>query len=168
MKARDPAALAYAVKKSCENKADVVAADEREGGIRATLNLGHTFGHAIETGLGYGAWLHGEAVSAGTVMANDLSVALGWIEPGLAERAEALFVLAETPVRLPEGGPMTLEVFRETMSVDKKVENGALRLVLLKGKLGECVITADYDDALLDATINKFVAMQDERAVAVE
>ena len=85
---RDADATAYAVERSCINKAEVVAQDEREGGVRATLNLGHTFGHAIETATGYGSWLHGEAVAAGTVMAADLSVRLGWIEPDIRDRYE--------------------------------------------------------------------------------
>lgn len=135
--ARDQAALAFAVKRSCENKADVVAADERETGERALLNLGHTFGHAIETGLGYGVWLHGEAVAAGTMIAAELSKRLGWLPGDDVSRVERLFLRAGLPVRAPElGGEKYLELMRH----DKKVEGGKLRLVLLK-KIGEGVLT---------------------------
>ncbi|CAN0114611.1 unnamed protein product [Heterosigma akashiwo] len=154
--ARDPAALAYAVKRSCENKAEVVAEDEKEAGVRATLNLGHTFGHAIESGLGYGAWLHGEAVSAGTVMAADMSERLGWITPELRDRAVALLARARLPVDVPRDGAMTPDVFRKYMAVDKKVENGQLRLILLKGALGNCVFTGDFDAAKLDEVLEKY------------
>lgn len=154
---RDPAVLAEAVKRSCENKAAVVAADEREAGARATLNLGHTFGHAIEHGLGYGAWLHGEAVSAGTVMAADMSVRLGWIEPALYERAVKLLQRANLPVELPEDCPLTVEDFRKVMAVDKKVADGLLRLILLRGDLGGCEFTGDYDRSKLEETLEAFV-----------
>jgi 3-dehydroquinate synthase len=148
--ARDPAVLAEAIERSCRNKAEVVAADEREAGVRATLNLGHTFGHAIETGMGYGAWLHGEAVAAGMVMAADLSCRLGWLsEPDVA-RIRALIARARLPVQAP---PMfTAEQFRSFMSVDKKVQAGKLRLVLLKS-IGEAIVTADVPPATLDETL---------------
>jgi 3-dehydroquinate synthase len=135
-----------------------VALDEREGdaGIRATLNLGHTFGHAVETGLGYGAWLHGEAVSLGMVMAADMSVRLGWVEPAIYERTVALLERARLPVALPKGSGMTYEKFAETMSIDKKVSDGVLRLILLKGPLGKCVFTSDYDPAKLRETIETY------------
>ena len=153
--ARDRAALVHAVTESCVNKAAVVAADEREGGVRATLNLGHTFGHAVETATGYGAWLHGEAVAAGTAMAADLSARLGWIEPGLAERAVTLLRDGcRLPVEVPAS--MTPAQFKDIMAVDKKVKDGVLRLVLLKGPLGGCVVTGDYDAAALDATLARF------------
>ena len=127
--ARDTEALAWAIERSCRNKAEVVAADETEQGERALLNLGHTFGHAIETGLGYGEWLHGEAVAAGTMMAAELSRRLGWIDAGAVARIEALFERA----RLPVWGPrMGVERYVELMSHDKKVEAGKLRLVLLR------------------------------------
>ena len=119
--ARDPASMITMIKRSCENKAEVVAQDEREGGVRATLNLGHTFGHAVETGLGYGEWLHGEAVSVGTVMAVDMSKRLGWIDDELADRAVALLKRANLPVALPEDCPLTVDDFRNTMAIDKKV-----------------------------------------------
>eukprot|EP00878_Enallax_costatus_P003480 GHUV01003693.1.p1 GENE.GHUV01003693.1~~GHUV01003693.1.p1 ORF type:complete len:444 (+),score=58.55 GHUV01003693.1:282-1613(+) len=149
--ARDPETVAIAVERSCINKAEVVAADEKEGGVRATLNLGHTFGHAIETATGYGTYLHGEAVSIGMVMAADMSVRLGWIEPTILERTKTLLLRANLPVTPPES--MTIAQFKELMSVDKKVQDGKLRLVLLKGPLGGCVVTGDFDPAKLDETL---------------
>jgi 3-dehydroquinate synthase len=151
---RDPTALAYAIQRSCVNKAEVVAADEREGGVRATLNLGHTFGHAIETCSGYGAWLHGEAVAAGTSMAADMSRRLGWIDEGLEKRIDALFVRCKLPTRPPSG--MTAAQFRGAMAVDKKVLDGKLRLVLLQGQLGGCVVTGDFELAALEETLQTF------------
>jgi len=135
--ARDPASLIYAVHRSCANKAEVVAADERESGERALLNLGHTFGHAIETGMGYGEWLHGEAIAAGTLIAAELSCALGWIDAGLVARIEKLFVRAGLPVMAPRLGAAR---YLELMSHDKKVQDGKLRLVLLRG-LGQAVVS---------------------------
>ncbi len=149
--ARDPAALVEAIYRSCRNKAEVVAADEKEAGVRALLNLGHTFGHAIETGMGYGAWLHGEAVAAGMVMAADLSRRLGWLNEAEVTRIRALIERARLPVQAPP--VLTATRFRELMSVDKKVLAGKLRLVLLK-QLGEAVITADVPAAVLDETLN--------------
>lgn len=154
MLARDPGALAYAVKRSCENKAEVVAADEREGGVRATLNLGHTFGHAIETGIGYGGWLHGEAVGAGTVMAADMSLRLGWIDETLFNRIVNLLKRAKVPIAPPDS--MDVQTFKTIMAVDKKVADGLLRLILLKGPLGNCVFTGDYDRKALDDTLAAF------------
>lgn len=161
MIARDPAALEHAMLASCENKAAVVAADEREGGVRATLNLGHTFGHAIEAAMGYGTWLHGEAVAAGMVMATEMSRRLGWLPPhpsdppgeagtAAVRRVEALLARASLPVRPPPS--MTLETFMTYMSVDKKVESGVLKLVLLR-RVGDAVVTADYDREVLYDTI---------------
>ncbi|CAI5467405.1 unnamed protein product [Closterium sp. Yama58-4] len=152
--ARDPAALAFAIKRSCENKAAVVAADEKEGGLRATLNLGHTFGHAIENGLGYGEWLHGEAVAAGTVMAAHMSHRMGWIDAALRDRITAIIKKARLPTRPPSA--VTKEQFRSLMAVDKKVADGQLRLILLKGSLGDCVFTGDFDKAALEATLDEF------------
>uniref|UniRef100_A0A7N0UIH7 3-dehydroquinate synthase n=1 Tax=Kalanchoe fedtschenkoi TaxID=63787 RepID=A0A7N0UIH7_KALFE len=152
--ARDPAAMTYAIKRSCENKAEVVSLDEREGGVRATLNLGHTFGHAIETGLGYGEWLHGEAVAAGTVMAVDLSYRLGWIDESLVKRVRKILTEANLPTSPPES--VTVEVFKSVMAVDKKVADGLLRLILLKGPLGNCVFTGEYDRQALDDTLHAF------------
>jgi len=148
--ARDPEALAYAIHRSCLNKAEVVAADERESGVRATLNLGHSFGHAIETGMGYGNWLHGEAIAAGMVMASDLSRRLKWLSAADITRIEKLIRRARLPVRAP--GTLSAARFLELMAVDKKVLDGRLRLVLLK-RLGEAVVTDDYPRAELEATL---------------
>ncbi len=140
--ARDGDLLAEAVERSCANKAEVVAADEFEtakDGGRALLNLGHTFGHAIETGMGYGEWLHGEAVAAGTVMAAELSRRLGWIGQADVARIVVLLKRAELPVRGPELGA---DRYLELMSHDKKVIAGSLRLVLLR-RLGDAVTSAD-------------------------
>ncbi|KAF6257353.1 hypothetical protein COO60DRAFT_1271387 [Scenedesmus sp. NREL 46B-D3] len=152
--ARDPEAVAHAVERSCINKAEVVAADEKEGGVRATLNLGHTFGHAIETATGYGTLLHGEAVSIGMVMAADMSVRLGWIDASILERMRALLQASKLPITPPES--MSIASFKELMAVDKKVQAGKLRLVLLKGPLGGCVVTGDFDPAKLDETLAAF------------
>ncbi|KAL1316022.1 3-dehydroquinate synthase, chloroplastic [Arachis duranensis] len=152
--ARDPAALAYAIKRSCENKAEVVSLDEKESGMRATLNLGHTFGHAIETGVGYGQWLHGEAVAAGTVMAVDMSYRLGWIDDSIVKRVGDILKQAKLPTTPPE--IMTVDMFKSVMAVDKKVADGLLRLILLKGPLGNCVFTGDYDRKALDDTLHAF------------
>ncbi len=148
--ARDAEALAYAIHRSCRNKAEVVAADERESGVRATLNLGHSFGHAIETGLGYGAWLHGEAIAAGMTMAADLSHRLGWLTAAEVARIEKLIRRARLPVRAPAS--LTPERLLELMAVDKKVQDGRLRLVLLK-RLGEAVVTGECPRAELEATL---------------
>ncbi len=152
--ARDPATVAYAVKRSCENKAEVVSLDEREGGVRATLNLGHTFGHAIEAGIGYGGWLHGEAVAAGTVMSADMSLRMGWIDETLFNRALELLKRANLPVSPPDS--MNIQTFKSIMAVDKKVADGLLRLILLKGSLGNCVFTGEYDPKALDQTLSAF------------
>ncbi len=147
---RDRASLAHAIERSCRNKAEVVAADEREAGQRALLNLGHTFGHAIETGMGYGEWLHGEAVAAGMAMAAQLSRRLGWIEATAEQRIRALIGRARLPVTPPSAlGP---EDFLRLMAVDKKVLEGKLRLVLLRG-IGEAVVTEDFDPRALRATL---------------
>lgn len=147
--ALDKDALAYAVYRSCENKAEVVAADERETGERALLNLGHTFGHAIETGLGYGEWLHGEAIAAGTLIAAELSRRLGWIDTEKVGRIERLFVRAGLPV---SGAPLGAERYLELMRHDKKVEGGKLRLVLLK-EIGKAVISDCASEAMIIAAI---------------
>ena len=147
LRALDPDAIAYAIHRSCEIKAQVVSEDEREGGIRAILNLGHTFGHAIETGMGYGNWLHGEAVGAGMVLAAQTSQRLGWIDEADVTRARALIRAAGLPDVAPDLG---LETWLDYMGHDKKVESGKLRFVLLK-KLGEAVITGDVPrDVLSD------------------
>ncbi|HET8729729.1 MAG TPA: 3-dehydroquinate synthase [Moraxellaceae bacterium] len=149
--ARDPAALAEAIRRSCENKAAVVAADEFEqNDVRALLNLGHTFGHAIETGMGYGTWLHGEAVATGMLMAADLSCRLGWLAPADVERVRALLVAAELPVVPP---PMAADEYLRHMAVDKKVKDGQLKLVLLRA-LGDAVVSRAPAD-LLRATLEQ-------------
>ncbi|QNH06194.1 3-dehydroquinate synthase [Pseudomonas sp. B11D7D] len=150
LRALDNAALTYAIERSCVAKARVVGADEREAGVRATLNLGHTFGHAIETEQGYGVWLHGEAVAAGTVMALEMSHRLGWLSTQDRDRGVCLLQAAGLPVVPPLD--MTPEQFLEHMAVDKKVLDGQLRLVLLK-RLGEAVVTSDYPREILDATL---------------
>jgi len=147
----DKEALAYAVKRSCENKADVVAQDEREGGLRAILNLGHTFGHAIETAQGYGNWLHGEAVAAGMVMAADLSWRRGAISKDDLVRIIKLLEHANLPTKAP--ADMSPEVFKSLMGVDKKVLDGRLRLVLLEA-MGKAIITSDIDADLLQQTFD--------------
>ncbi len=150
LRSLDAAALTEAIRRSCAAKARVVGADERESGIRAILNLGHTFGHAIETHQGYGVWLHGEAVSAGTVMALEMSCRLGWLSVADRDRAVRLLARAGLPVTPPVD--MTPEDFLRHMAVDKKVIDGQLRLVLLK-RLGEAVVTADFPREVLEATL---------------
>lgn len=152
----DALSLTYAIRRSCEIKADVVAKDETEGGIRAILNLGHTFGHAIEAKQGYGNWLHGEAVAAGMVMAVDLSCRLGWLEPGVLARSVALLQAANLPVKAPKG--MAVEDFLEAMSVDKKNVEGKIRLVLLKA-LGEACVTDAFDQQLMRSVIRDNIAV---------
>lgn len=143
--ARDRAALAYAILRSCEHKAEVVAADERETGERALLNLGHTFGHAIESGLGYGVWLHGEAVAAGTVLAAELSARMGMLTESDVARVRRVFESARLPIRAPKLG---VDRYLELMGHDKKVDAGRLRLVLLRA-LGSAFLTAQFpEDAL--------------------
>jgi 3-dehydroquinate synthase len=144
--ARDKAALAYAVKRCCEIKAWVVGQDEREQGLRAILNFGHTFGHAIETGLGYGAWLHGEAVGCGMVMASDLSVRLGLMPAQFLPRMQRLIARAGLPVVGPDLGA---ERYLELMRVDKKSEGGAIRFVLVEG-LGRAGLHAAPDELVAE------------------
>lgn len=148
--ARDTAALSYAIERSCQCKADIVAADERESGQRALLNLGHTFGHAIETGAGYGSWLHGEAVAAGMAMAADLSARHGWLDTATAGRIRELLKRARLPVDPP--GEISKERFLELMSVDKKVDSSGLRLILLDS-IGKAKVCSDYDARLLGQTL---------------
>ncbi|MBW8307746.1 MAG: 3-dehydroquinate synthase [Thiobacillus sp.] len=149
LRALDPAAITHAIHRSCEIKAQVVGQDEREGGIRAILNLGHTFGHAIETGMGYGNWLHGEAVAAGMVMAAQTSQRLGWISEADVERTRALIRAAGLPDVAPDLG---VDTYLEYMGHDKKVEGGKMRFVLLK-KLGEAVITGDVPADVLTGVL---------------
>lgn len=150
---RDTAALVYAIAHSCQDKADIVSADERESGQRALLNLGHTFGHAIETGMGYGEWLHGEAVAAGMAIAVKLSCRLGWLDKETEMRVNRLLKLA----RLPIEPPVTLshERMMSLMSVDKKVMNGNLRLVLLKG-IGSALVTDQFETLDIIQTLNEY------------
>jgi 3-dehydroquinate synthase len=139
---RDAEALSYAIARSCQDKADIVAADEKEQGQRALLNLGHTFGHAIETGLGYGKWLHGEGVACGMAMAAELSMKLGWIDGDSVARIRNILTRARLPVDPP--AEISAERFMELMSVDKKVLDGQLRLVLLKS-IGASIVTGEFD-----------------------
>jgi 3-dehydroquinate synthase len=146
--ARDKAVLGYAVRRSCEIKADVVGQDEKEQGLRAILNFGHTIGHAIESGLGYGEWLHGEAVACGMVLAADLSQRLGLMPAGFVERLRALIERAGLPVRPPRLGA---ERYLQLMRVDKKAEAGAIRFVLIES-LGQAGLHA-VPDAVIAETL---------------
>lgn len=151
---RDPKALAYAVRRSCENKAQIVAEDELERtGKRALLNYGHTFGHAIETHAGYENWLHGEAVACGMLMAATLSVRLKWLTGQDYERIEKLLDAAKLPKRPPEG--MNASRFMELMAIDKKSRAGRLRLVLLKG-IGHAVLVSDFSVARLQEVLKEY------------
>lgn len=156
--AREPAALMYIIEQSCRNKACVVATDERESGQRALLNLGHTFGHAIETATGYCEWLHGEAVAVGLCMAAHLSMTMGWITPEAFERTQSLIRAAGLPVLPPH---LSSGRLRELMAIDKKVKDNRLRLVLLKG-IGSAVVTAEFDNKTLAATLGHFTAAATE------
>jgi shikimate kinase / 3-dehydroquinate synthase len=153
--AKDPHALAYAIQRSCEIKADVVRQDEKETGLRAILNFGHTFGHAIEAGLGYGEWLHGEAVGCGIVMAADLSQRLGYISDAEKMRVKALVKAAGLPVVAPDLG---VERWLELMQVDKKNEGGQIKFILIK-PLGTPLITTVPNETLL-ATIKACTGQQ--------
>lgn len=150
-------AVGEAIFRSCTCKAEVVAKDEREGGLRAILNLGHTFGHAIETFAGYGNWLHGEAVGVGMIMAADLSAREGSITREECKRAARLVSQAGLPEKPPES--MTPEDFMNLMAVDKKNVDGQLRLVLLRA-LGDAVVTADAAAENLAATLAEFCRHQ--------
>ncbi len=146
--AREPAALAHAVQRCCEIKATVVASDERETGLRAILNFGHTFGHAIETGMGYGQWLHGEAVGCGMVLASELSVRLGLMPAAFAERMRRLCERARLPVRAPDLGA---DRYLELMRVDKKSEGGEIRFIVIEA-LGRAALRP-VPDALVRETL---------------
>lgn len=147
--ALDEAAISEAIYRSCQNKADVVARDEHENGERALLNLGHTFGHAIENAMGYGVWLHGEAVAAGTMMAADLSQRMDWLTNEELKRMRAVLTKANLPLDPPKLG---VEKYLDLMQLDKKVADGKIRLVLQQG-IGKSVITSDYDVEKLKATL---------------
>ncbi len=151
--ARDKQALAYAIERSCINKAEIVAEDETETGIRATLNLGHTFGHAIETGAGYGHYLHGEAVAIGTCQAADLSWRLGLLTEQDVARIIALFKRAKLPVDPPE--QIDSERFLELMAVDKKNVDGQIRLILLQ-KIGMATLPVDVPREQLEMTLKTY------------
>ena len=146
LRGNDSAAMAYAIRRSCEIKASVVQQDEREGGLRAILNFGHTFGHAIESGLGYGQWLHGEAVGCGMVMAADLSQRLGYIDSATRARIVAVTKAAGLPVVAPDLGQ---ERWLELMQVDKKNEGGDIKFILLK-PFGTALITKAPKEKLLE------------------
>lgn len=148
--ARDFSALNFAIARSCQDKADIVAEDERESGRRALLNLGHTFGHAIETGLGYGQYLHGEAVAIGMCLAAQLSARLGWMSNADVTRITALIEKMALPTNIPKG--LAAADMLELMRVDKKVLNSKVRLVLLQG-IGKAIITDQYDPLLLEKTL---------------
>ncbi|MEX2517649.1 MAG: 3-dehydroquinate synthase [Gammaproteobacteria bacterium] len=151
--ARDNAALTFAIERSCQNKADVVAADEREANQRALLNLGHTFGHAIETTLQYRDWLHGEAVATGMLMAADLSARLGWLATADVDRIKTLLLAAGLPVVPPMQA--SVATMQQHMQVDKKARDGVVFLVLLEA-LGKAVLTDKYPPAALTATLEHF------------
>lgn len=155
--ARDHDALSYAIEISCQCKAEVVAADEREGGIRALLNLGHTFGHAIESGAGYGNWLHGEAVGIGMLMAADLSYREGWLTEQEVQRVKNIIQASKLPVTLPN--IMTYEKFMDLMRVDKKVRDGKINFVLYH-KLGDAKVTHNFSAEHLRQTIEHFSITQ--------
>lgn len=150
---RDPEAISYAIEVSCQCKAEIVAADEREGGVRALLNLGHTFGHAIESGAGYGNWLHGEAVGIGMLMAADLSMREGWISEQDVQQVKDLIKAARLPVQLP--AMMNYAVFMDLMRVDKKVRDGKINFVLYN-TLGDAKVTHDFKADNLRKTIEHF------------
>ena len=152
--AREPEALSEAIERSCQNKADIVAQDEKEAGIRALFNLGHTFGHAIEAGMGYGVWLHGEAISAGTMQAVYMSKLLGDLTEADQERTAAILERARLPIVPPTVAEMDKAKFLDLMSGDKKVQAGTVRLVLLKA-IGEAYVTGDYPQALLERTLDE-------------
>lgn len=150
----DEQVLSYAIYRSCQNKAEVVAADEHEAGERALLNLGHTFGHAIENAMGYGVWLHGEAVAAGTLLAADLSQRLGWLNKHDMARITAIFQAAKLPLTPPK---LTPENYLALMQLDKKVADGQIRLVLQQG-IGKAIMTAEYDKTMLNQTLEAIAA----------
>ncbi len=155
--ARDPQALSFAIERSCGDKAEIVAKDEKEAGLRALFNLGHTFGHAIEAGMGYGNWLHGEAVSAGTMQAVLLSRLMGNIEQIDLERIKNLFERVALPTYPPSVAEMDNQTFLDLMAGDKKAKAGMIRLVLLK-RIGEAYVTGDYPATLLEQTLTQWRA----------
>jgi 3-dehydroquinate synthase len=163
---REDSAVQHMIQKSCEIKANIVENDEKESGVRALLNLGHTFGHAIEASSGYGTWLHGEAVAAGTVMAATMSNQVGWIDEQLLQRIITLFQKFQLPIDLENPqieeeskslNQFTAQGFLDLMSVDKKVADGRLNLILLKNTLGTAIITDEYNQTILSEIVHKFI-----------
>lgn len=150
--AREPEALGHAIERSCRNKTEVVVADEREAGVRALLNLGHTFGHAIETATGYSEWLHGEAVAVGILMAARMSQVLGQLSAEDCERTRRMLEAAGLPTVAP---PISVQDFLKLMAVDKKVAHGTIRLVLLR-QIGDAYLTGDYSQKALHDTLEEF------------
>jgi 3-dehydroquinate synthase len=150
LNALEPEALTFAVERSCKNKAEVVTKDERETGERALLNFGHTFGHAIEAGMGYGSWLHGEAVAAGMVMAARLSERLGLISKSDVKRVVDILVRAKLPVAAPDLG---VDRYLDLMGHDKKVEGGRVKFILLR-RPGEAFVSTQYDAAALQTVLS--------------
>lgn len=149
----DNAAITYAIEQSCQCKANIVASDEQEkSGRRALLNLGHTFGHAIETGMGYGVWLHGEAVGCGMVLAAKFSQRLGWLTKSKVYEITQLVSSAKLPTHLPK--QLSSDRMLELMAVDKKVKDGKVQLVLLRS-IGDAVLTSDYDQSLLQNMLSE-------------
>jgi 3-dehydroquinate synthetase len=149
--ARDPKALEHAVVRCCEIKAEVVAMDEREQDVRAWLNFGHTFGHAIESGLGFGTWLHGEAISAGMMIAAELCLRLGKLGAEDVDRIERLLLRAGLPVHGPN---FPFSRYLELMSVDKKARDGALQFILLDG-LGKAIVANDIPGETVSAALQR-------------
>jgi 3-dehydroquinate synthase len=152
--ARDPEALTYAVSRSCEIKATIVAKDEREHSLRAILNFGHTFGHAIEAATAYDTYLHGEAVGLGMLIAADFSLKMGLIDAGVKVRIHDILARAGLPTEVPRIG---VDKAVELMHMDKKVLAGKVRLVLMD-KIGRAIVTADYAQSALDATLAEYFA----------
>lgn len=153
---RDHDALAYAIERSCHNKAEVVSMDEKESGLRALLNLGHTFGHAIETAMNYQGYLHGEAVAVGMLMAADLSCRIGWLQQDAMDSIKNILIKANLPHGLPAS--INVQQMLDNMAVDKKARDGKLFLVLLKS-IGNALVTDQFDKKYLTATLEQFVAM---------
>ncbi len=154
---KEEAALEYCIGKSCENKAAIVEQDEREGGVRALLNLGHTFGHAIETTTGYGTWLHGEAVALGMVMATHMSVRMGLLAAENMNRVVSLLQRGGLPVESKT--PLCPDALKAAMKLDKKVEDGAIRLVLLNG-IGRAFVSGEYPESAINDTLQKYARGQ--------
>ncbi len=150
--AREPTALNFAIARCCQNKAHIVAQDERESGIRALLNLGHTFGHAIETGAGYGYYLHGEAVAIGLRLSAQFSSQLGWLPEDTVQRVVALLQKMNLPTTIPYH--LTVQQLLDLMKVDKKVKKGKIRLILLKA-IGKAQVTEDYPSVLLEQILSQ-------------